>query len=448
MSRKVVLAIVDGLTPSMLEGSLGTPTAPWLTRLAEHGTYGRAVSVFPSLTPVCLSSIATGAYPDVHEIPHLVWYHRGERRLVEYGSSFGAMRAAGARQAFRDTIVNMNASHLGRGAVTLYEAVEDAGLVAASVNITCYRGRTPHTSRVPIVKGPVLGPRRFFFYSLFDSDPTGAPTAWRNRAAGTIDDYAAAVGRWLVTRDGFDLLVYYLSDYDYASHALGPDAAHDALGRSDAALGALVEAAGGLDAFLERYALIVCADHGQTTVREIASLAERLADADGVLVTASNRAGQLYDLSGRADPAVLAARLDGEPSVDVAIYREDGRAVARRGGEELRFVPGRDGWELTGDAAILDQPNALERAWRALANPNAGEVLVSAAAGWEFADLGGRHHLGGGSHGSLDAGDSEVPVLTIGLDGEPGSITDLAPLALGALGVRPPAYAPRLGRAA
>jgi len=175
VSRKVVLAIVDGLTPTMLEGSLGTATAPWLTRLAEHGTYRRAVSVFPSLTPVCLSSIATGAFPDIHEIPHLVWYHRAERRLVEYGSSFGAMRAAGARQAFRDTIVNMNASHLGRNAVTAFEAVEDAGLVPASVNITCYRGRTPHTSRVPIVKGPVLGPRRFFFYSLFDSDPTGAP---------------------------------------------------------------------------------------------------------------------------------------------------------------------------------------------------------------------------------------------------------------------------------
>jgi hypothetical protein len=448
VSRKVVLAIVDGLTPTMFEGSIGTPTAPWLTRLAEFGTYRRAVSVFPSLTPVCLSSIATGAFPDVHEIPHLVWYHRGERRLVEYGSSFGAMRAAGARQAFRDTIVNMNASHLGRGAVTAYEAVEDAGLVPASVNITCYRGRTPHTSRVPIVKGPVLGPRRFFFYSLFDSDPTGAPTAWRNRGAGTIDDYAAAVGRWLVTRDGFDLLVYYLSDYDYASHALGPDAAHEALARSDAALGALVEAAGGLDAFLERYALIVCADHGQTPVLEVASLAERLAGTDGVLVTASNRAGQLYDLDGRREPGALAALLDGEPSVDVALYRENGVAVARREREELRFRPAHDGWELAGDGSILDQPNALERAWRALANPNAGEVLVSAAAGWEFADLGGRHHLGGGSHGSLDVGDSEVPVLTVGLDGEPRGITELAPLALGALGVSPPAYAPLLGRAA
>ena len=35
--------------------------------------------------------------------------------------------------------------------------------------------------------------------------------------------------------------------------------------------------------------------------------------------------------------------------------------------------------------------------------------------GWEFADLGGRHHLGGGSHGSLVEGDSLVPVL----DGRP-----------------------------
>jgi hypothetical protein len=446
--KKVVLAIVDGLTPSMLEGSIGTPVAPWLTRLAEHAEYRRAVSVFPSLTPVCLSSIATGSFPDVHEIPHLVWYHRGEGRLVEYGSSFGAMRAAGARQAIRDTIVNMNASHLGRRAITVYEAADDAGLVPASVNITCYRGRTRHASRVPVIAGSVLGPRRFFFYSIFDSDDTGAPVAWRNRAGGTIDDYAAAVGRWLVTRDGFDLLVFYLSDYDYASHALGPDAAHEALARSDAALGSLVEAAGGLDAFLERYSLLLCADHGQTPVREVAGLQARLADEDGVLVTASNRAGQLYDLAGRDDHGALARLLDGEPSVEVALFREGETAVARREREELRFRPGADGWELDGDAAILDGPNALERAWRALANPNAGDVLLSAAPGWEFADLGGRHHLGGGSHGSLTAGDSEVPVLTIGVEGEVRSITDVAPLALAALGVQPPADVAPLGRAA
>ena len=112
--------------------------------LAEHGTYRRATSVFPSLTPVCLSSIATGAGPDVHRIPHLVWWHREERRIVEYGSSFAALRAAGMAQSITDTIFNMNQQHLGTDAVTVYEALEDAGLVTAAVNITCYRGRTKH----------------------------------------------------------------------------------------------------------------------------------------------------------------------------------------------------------------------------------------------------------------------------------------------------------------
>ena len=82
----------------------------------------------------------------------------------------------------------------------------------------------------------MYGPKRFFFYSLYETDRTGAPIAVRNRALGSIDAYAASVGRWLVTRDGFDLLVYYLPDYDYASHAVGPDSAHEALARSDAAV--------------------------------------------------------------------------------------------------------------------------------------------------------------------------------------------------------------------
>ena len=141
-TKKLILIVIDGLTPSMLEDTLERGTAPALGLLAEHGRYRRAISTFPSLTPVCLSALATGAHPDVHEIPHLVWYHRGEQRLVEYGSSFGAVRAAGPRQSLVDTIYGLNASHLGSGAVTVYEALEDAGLTAAAINITCYRGRT------------------------------------------------------------------------------------------------------------------------------------------------------------------------------------------------------------------------------------------------------------------------------------------------------------------
>ena len=106
---------------------------------------------------------------------------------------------------------------------------------------------------------------------------------------------------------------------------------------------------------------------------------------------------------------------------------EDDEAVARREREELRFRPGPDGWQTSGDVSILDHPDALARSWSALENPNAGDLLVSAAEGWEFADLGGRHHAGGGSHGSLVARDSEVPLLTIGVAGDIGRITEITP---------------------
>ena len=433
--RKLILVVIDGLTAATFEDAVDRRSTPALALLADNGSYARAVSTFPSLTPVCLSSIATGAHPDVHEIPHLVWYHRGERRLIEYGSSFGAIRAAGTRRSVLNTIYEMNERHLSRGAVTVYEALEGAGLTAAAVNITCYRGGTAHRPTVPVLTRPAYGPRRFFFYSLFESDATGAPLAVLNRAAGTVDAYAEAVGRWLVTRDGFDFLVYYLSDYDYASHLRGPGGADAALARCDEAVGSLIAAAGGEDEFLERYAVILCSDHGQTDVTEVTQLEERLPD---VTVTASNRAGMAY-LEGDARPYAL--RLDGAPGVEVTLFREAEEAVARREGEELRFTREDGGFATSGDRAILDHPNGLERAWAALANPNAGELIVSAAEGWEFADLAGRHHAGGGSHGSLLAGDSQVPVLTVGFEAELASITDVMPAALLHFGVAPPAYA-------
>ena len=448
MPRKLVLVVIDGLTPAAFEAAVASGDAPALGLLHEAGTYRRAVSTFPSLTPVCLSSIATGAHPDVHRIPHLVWWHRQEGRLVEYGSSFAALRAAGFSRALRDTIVNMNAEHLSSGATTVFEALEDAGLVPAAVNFTAYRGRTLHRATLPGVPA-VRGPRRFFFFNLFESDPTGAPLAVRNRAAGTIDAYAAAVGRWLVTRDAFDFLLLYLSDYDFASHLHGPDGAGEALARSDTAIGALVDAAGGPPDFLERYAVVLLSDHGQTPVHEVARLADPLADAPGVLVTASNRAAMAYRLNADSPPPrALAERLDDVAAAEVVLFRDGDEAVARRGGAELRFAPGAAGFELDGDRGVLDHPRALERSWAALANPNAGEVLVSAAPGWEFADLAGRHHAGGGSHGSLTAGDSEVPVLTVGVDGVVESITDVAPLVLRHFGVEPPAYARPLARVA
>jgi predicted AlkP superfamily pyrophosphatase or phosphodiesterase len=439
-TRKLILVVIDGLTPSTFEAAIGDDRIPALSFLAEQGRYSRAVSTFPSLTPVCLSSIATGGHPDVHHIPHLVWYDRARSRIVEYGSSFAAVRAAGMARSILDAIINMNRLHLGADAVTVYEALEDAGLTAAAINITCYRGRTPHLPTLPALTIPAYGPKRFFFYNLFESDPTGAPLAVFGRAQGSIDGYAAAVGRWLVTRDGFDFLVYYLPDYDFASHVYGPDGALEALARSDAAVGALLDAAGGPDEFLERYAVVLCSDHGQTLVDRTFELRTPFGDVPGVVVTASNRAGMVYrQPTCKLAPRELAERLDGVEAAEAVLFRDGGDVIARRDGEDVRVAAG---------DALFDYPDGGTRVAAALGNPNAGELIVSAAPGFEFADLAGRHHAGGGSHGSLTRGDSEVPMLTIGLGVQPQSIVEVAPAILEHFGVEPPSYAQSLTRAA
>ncbi|HLY87119.1 MAG TPA: alkaline phosphatase family protein [Gaiellaceae bacterium] len=429
MPRKLVLIVIDGMTPAAFERALASGRVPALSYLAGHGDYRPATSVFPSLTPVCLTSIATGAGPGVHHIPSLVWWNRQERRIVEYGSSFAALRAAGLSQSVTDTIFNMNERHLSRDAVTIYEALEDAGFVAGAVNITCYRGRTRYLPTLPGLHRAVHGPRRFFFYGLFESDRTGAPFAVRSRRAGSPDAYASAVGRWLVTRDGFDFLAYYLSGFDFASHEGGPDGeeADRSLEQIDAEVRALLDAAGGPDEFLERYAVMLLSDHGQTPVDRAVRLEASFEDiARDVVVAASNRAAQVYLLpAARVDAADLARRLDGHPAVDVTLRREGDEVVARRDGAD-------------GPVEKLDHPDAAWRARSALANPNAGELLVSAAEGWELTDLGGRHHAGGGSHGSLVAGDSLVPLLTVGLQAEPRRITEVAPAVLEHFGVTVP----------
>jgi Type I phosphodiesterase / nucleotide pyrophosphatase len=449
----------------MLEHGLEQDRLPALGLLQETGIYLQGTTTFPSVTPVCLTSIATGAHPDVHGIPHLVWFHRGEQRVVEYGSSFAAVRAAGARRSLRDSIFGLTHEHLAPDALTVFEALEDEGYDCGAINFTCYRGRTRHALKLPVPSGrnrwyeAAWGPRRFFFFNLYESDPTGAPLAIRSRPEGSIDAYAATIGRWLVTRDGFDFLVFYLPDYDYASHIVGPEGALAALERADASVGELMAAAGGPEEFLDRYAIVVCSDHGQTRVERVARLTDSfddlvvytgrrpsdLASAE-IVVTASNRSGMVYAL-GERSPRELAERLDGAEGVDLALFLEEGEAVIRREHAELRFAPEGEGWRASGDEQLLDQaqyPNGFERVWSALACPNAGEVIVSAASGWEFEDLGGRHHAGGGSHGSLNAGDSTVPILAAGFDdglalAPVPSTTDLAPFALGHFGVEPPA---------
>ena len=109
----------------------------------------------------------------------------------------------------------------------MFEALDDAGLVTAAVNTYVIRGRTRHpitrptarrlARRIGIVDA-VYGPRRYFLGDLFFSDRTGAPL---NLGGGGVDRHGGQVGRWLVTRDGFDFLFFYLYETDAVQHRGG-----------------------------------------------------------------------------------------------------------------------------------------------------------------------------------------------------------------------------------
>jgi hypothetical protein len=85
-------------------------------------------------------------------------------------------------------------------------------------------------------------------------------------------------------------------------------------------------------------------------------------------------------------------------------------------------------------------PDALARVWSALTCPTSGEVLLSAAPGYEFIDWGRQAHVGGGSHGSLHASDSLGALVLSGVAlerPEPAqwTIRDIAPLVLAHFGL-------------
>ncbi len=481
MPKKLVLAVIDSLRPDMLDEAVSEGQAPALAALLDRGTYVRdCISTFPSVTPVASAAIATGRGPGEHHIPSMNWFHRGEERYVEYGSSLAATRAFGIVRSLYDTVYNMNLAHLSRAHRTVFEHLDDAGCRTACTTYLIYRGRTRHDpsggsvyrriAEAAQFRHPVYGARELFYADLFDSRDTGCTSALG--LPGQRDRHTACVGAYLVEHGLFDFLLFSLPDNDTYSHKVGPDGQVRSIAEADRALERIMHVAGGPEAFLEQHVVIVMSDHSQTAVEQGINLTEVFADARvltpgdvapseaELAACPSARSAMVYALDdGRRDRLVRNAidtlrEVDG---IDLVATREDGEAVVRSERGELRFQPGGElidsrgrHWSLRGDEAALElragngevesetYPDPLGRLWSALQCPHAGDVLVSAELGFEFVDWGGADHVGGGSHGSLHRDDSEGVLLMCGLDPpdrERWSLEDVTPLVLEHFGV-------------
>jgi hypothetical protein len=473
VTRKLILTVIDGLKPAMLERAVAQGRAPILKEIMERGAYvDDCVAAFPSVTPVCAASIATGAGPDRHRIPSMNWYDRAEERYVEYGSSFGASRRAGVLRSLTDTVYNMNGKHLAPELPTVFERLDDAGLRTAGTTYLIYRGRHRHElagetalARIAgaVFREPVMGPRELFYADLFASRRTGC--RGQLGMPGQRDQHSGCVGAHLVEHDLFDFLLFSLPDNDAFSHRNGPHATVASIGAADRQLERLVHAGGGLERFLEQHAMVVLSDHSHAAVERRISLTAAFEEWDVALPRPNGRRGAAPEDAeldpgaqvalGLAQRSAMVYVLDDEhrerltaraareagaiPGVDLVMRRtapREGSIAGERG--ELRFAPGGDlvdlrgrRWSVDGELATLnahvedgrlltpDYPDALARVWAALTCPTAGDVLLSAASGFEFVDWGGADHVGGGSHGSLHKSDSLGALLWCGIDAHP-----------------------------
>jgi hypothetical protein len=266
-------------------------------------------------------------------------------------------------------------------------------------------------------------------------------------------------------------MLFSLPDNDAYSHRNGPHAQVTSLAAADRQIERLMHAAGGPEEFLETNAVVVCSDHSQAPVESSIRLDDAFGDFDvatpspsrsigaEVALSPAQRSAMIYALDDDHRDALITRSVKAVSDlegVDLIMFRgADGEAVVRNRRGELRFAP--DGelsdlrgerWSVDGELGVLraelqdgrflstEYPDALTRVWSALHCPNAGDVLLSAAPGFEFVDWGGSDHVGGGSHGSLHRSDSHAALLWCGTGPdspaarEQWSLRDVTPMIL------------------
>ena len=451
-SRPVYLILIDGWAPRWLAREMAN--LPNLSRLAAAGAcQWQVCSTFPSVTPTAIATLVTGVSPMRHGIRGILWYHLAEDRYVHYWPSPERLWHGGWSRMWRDIVVDLNARHLSRDALTLFETLDGSGLRVASINMPVHRGPVMHPVRVPgwlqrmgrfEPELELMGPRHWV-WGEFTSDASRVGLAGLH---GLTDAFSIEAAVRMIREVSPDFMAIYLGDHDGHSHRLGPDRCGASLRRIDGLLGRLMDAHGSSEKAVQRARWILVGDHAQTrlygggasidlarllaTRFNVASLVQGglLAGDPGLAVAPNDRMAYIH----ASDPLVferVRAFLIGVPAIALVAWSEEGRTVCMETDRKRRLAwwPGRhyrdsagQRWGIEGDLEVLDCrvegsilhwgrfPDAFERLRGALDRP--GDLVVVAREGHEFhTGLG----MGRGNHGGLCSGDSLVPMISVGM---------------------------------
>ncbi|MAT96991.1 MAG: hypothetical protein CL608_07605 [Anaerolineaceae bacterium] len=497
--KRVLLLIIDALTAPCLLEEMANGRYPNFQKLNEAGTLReQCVSIFPSITHAALTSIITGQYPAKHGIIASHWYDAEAEKIVYFSGSLGVMLEKGLGNYFKEFLLEMNNNYLQ--VPTLFQKLERNGRKTASINFPVYRGDVPHNVNAPLLlewipnlptSTTVKGPEIMLMGDLL-ADPdnleieanyTGI-TEW----FGFRDENSADLVLQLAETDEFpDFTLAYFPENDDRAHNDGPTEAHKNLADMDEMLGDLFAAYGGLDDFLQKFALVITGDHSQsaTTSPEdeegidlaallsqysVAQAGDAWDEEDDLIACPNLRAAHLYLKTVTAEAIEgISEQLLAESRIDQILYRaefvEAGEGyIVRTDQGQLRFWhdDNRDDkdtahdrhdnqWAWEGDLAVVDgrlqdnqltfpdYPNAFERIAGALDSETSGHIWITAKIGHELMIPEINLYAGGGSHASLHKQDSQAPLFVAGAPSEidiPSfpRIIDVAPLCAACLG--------------
>jgi hypothetical protein len=457
----VVVLVADGARPDAFEGT-SLDALPALRRLRDEGALHRVASVFPSVTGPAYTPFLIGRFPGPIGIPGLRWYDRTREAC---GWPDHARSYVGHQMRHFD-------DDLDARAPTIFELVPNS-LAALSV-VT--RG-LPATHRIGALT-PSLALRATLTHFR------GLAERWLD-----VDRETADVIVQRMREERPDFLFAAFTGVDKASHARGHDDAlvHDALGIVDDAAGRL-RADAEQGGWWDETHLWIVSDHGHSLVHTHEDLAAVIGATglrtvahpwsagiapDAAVMVSGNAMAHVYlelDECERPWWPALSARhgeladsLLAREAVDLMLLpmtasrcavrsAQRGTALVEREGETYRYRresgdPLGAGCDIAGTADETfdalresDYPDAIVQIATLAASARAGDIILSAAPGWDFrARYEPIPHRS--AHGALHRDHMLVPLLTNRPTARtPRRTTDVFASALDALGVGLPEH--------
>lgn len=455
----VVVLVADGARHDAFEGDMRE--LPALRRLRDEGGLHPITSVFPSVTGPAYTPFLLGRFPGPVGVPGIRWYDRSRTRgqWPDHARSYVGVQ-------FRKFDGDLDST-----APTIFELVPDS-IGALSV----------------VTRG--LAPSRRHGTLTLESALRVGLTHFRGRADAWLDvdrEVLHTIPR-RIREDRPNFVFAALTGVDKMSHAHGHESpeVRTALGIVDATA-AQIRADAERGGYWDEMQLWVVSDHGHSAVHAHEDLAGVVAGTgartvahpwsaglspDVAVMVSGNAMAHLYlEPARRERPwwgalesrwARLVEMLLARDSVDVLLLprsngecevrsRVRGNATVLQVGNSYRYMrttgdPLGYGGDISGTASethdatrATTYPDALVQIASLSTSARAGDIILSAAPGWDFrARYEPIPHVS--SHGALHRDHMCVPLLTSRpVAGTPRRTTDVFASALAALRIAPPA---------